>query len=86
MEEDILMKANLSFNLEDPQDKLALNRALSATDAYIVLHSYLNKNIRDIIKYNSDKYSEETINMVYELRDGLYALLDEYKVDLEDLE
>lgn len=80
------MKATLSFNLDNHEDRLAHKRSVNATNAYIVLFTLQNKVFRDIIKYNGDSYSEETLVAIETLREKFNNLLDEYEVNLNDLE
>jgi len=80
------MKATLSFNLDQPEEKLALKRALNATNAYIVFHELTYKTFRNILKYDSDSLSPETIQVVENLRDNLFNLMSENGIDLSDLE
>lgn len=80
------MKATLSFNMDNHEDRLSHKRAINATSAYIVLFTLQNKVFRDIIKYNGDSYSEETLVAIETLREKFNNLLDEYEVNLNDLE
>lgn len=47
------MKATLTFDLDDHDDKLAHKRAISATDAYITLHE-IDNMLREYTKYSKD--------------------------------
>lgn len=47
------MKAKLEFDLEDYSDQLSHRRAISATDAYLVLHD-LDNMLREYTKYSKN--------------------------------
>jgi hypothetical protein len=80
------MKATLEFNLNDHEDKLEHKRAINATSAYLVLWDLDNHVLREMIKYNGDKYSEETLNIIMYIRGELHRLMDEKGVSFQELE
>lgn len=80
------MKATLSFNLDDFTDRSAHKRALNGTNAYLVLFELQNTVFRNVIKYNGDNYSEETLHAIDEIRSKLNDLMERYEVNLNDLE
>lgn len=45
------MKAKLEFDLDDPSDRKAHKRCVSATDAYLCLHD-IDNMLRDYTKYS----------------------------------
>ena len=75
------MKANLEFDLEDFSDRLAHQRCVSATNAYLALHE-LGEKFRQINKYGdgSDKVNVE------DLRQTFFDILDANNINLNDLE
>jgi hypothetical protein len=80
------MIATLKFNLDDHHQRNEHKRCINATKAYIVLHEFMYTELRNLIKYNGDSYSEETIRVVDELRSKLNNLMEENGIDLNDLE
>ncbi len=80
------MKATLSFNLDDFNDRRSHKRSLNGTNAYLVLFEMQNKVFRDVIKYNGDNYSEETLHAIDELRSKLNDLMEKHDINLDDLE
>jgi hypothetical protein len=80
------MKSTLTFDLSKPEEKSALRRALNADNAYIVFHELTYKTFRNLLKYESESLSPETIQVVERLRDELFNLMSENKIDLDDLE
>lgn len=81
-------KAKLIFDLDDEFEVNAFNRATSATGAFLVIHS-LQSILRNAEKYGNLDNMELTdgqLIIVDKLREKLYSLLEEYKVDMEDLE
>jgi len=99
------MKGKLEFDLDEPSDRLAHKRCVSATDAYIALHEIANKVFRPARKHGYDdkrlnelmETSREIIDkdgcetrLGYEiisvLEDRFYKILEEYNVNLDDLE
>ena len=46
-----MSKGILEFNLDDPYDRSAHKRAVSATDAYIAFHD-IDNVLRDMLKYD----------------------------------
>lgn len=80
------MKATLNFDLDNHEDRLSHKRAINATNAYLVIWTMQNKVFRNILKYNGDSYSEETLLAIEELRSKFFNLVEEYEINLNDLE
>lgn len=80
------MKATLTFNLDDFNDRLSHKRALNGTNAYLVLFELQNTVFRNVMKYNGDNYSEETLRAIDEIRSKLNDLMERYEINLNDLE
>jgi hypothetical protein len=78
------MKAILEFNLEDYSERREHKRAISATDAYLVLYE-LDSYLRDKLKYNAilDPAEESAFT---EAREKLSEFLSERSINLSDLE
>jgi hypothetical protein len=76
------MKAILEFDLNELDDKLAHKRAVSSTDAYLVILG-LQGYLRSRLKY--EEIPEEAVEALDLVRTKLYELLSEYNVDMDDL-
>ena len=88
------MKAILEFDLDDYSDKLAHKRAVSATDAYLVLHD-LDNELRSMLKYDMDigvgkkialpegmhTITEHEANLLYEVVCGIKIKLNKILED-----
>jgi hypothetical protein len=78
------MKTFLVFNSEkDPYDRMKLKRALTADDAYLVIW-HLDMWFRRQFKYET--LSKAKAAAFKEVSEELYRLLDEYELDLNNLE
>lgn len=77
------MKAILEFDLDKHEDKLAHNRAISATEGYLVIHQ-LDNYLRNKLKYAELNSSEETA--ISDIREELNRLLIDYNIDMGNLE
>jgi hypothetical protein len=77
------VKAILEFNLTESSERREHKRAISATDAYLVLFSF-DSMLRNKLKY--EDLDEGSRQHVEEIRDGFYNLLSEYSINMSDLE
>jgi hypothetical protein len=77
------VKATLEFNLDDFLDRKAHKRAISATDAYILLFD-LDQYLRNKLKYTELGIEGEAI--LLEVREKLTELQTQYSIYTEDLE
>lgn len=71
------MKAILSFNLDDPEDKEKHLRCVKAADLCLTLWDF-DQWLRSEIKYNEKEHLQE-------VRDELYSKMEEYGIDLDNL-
>jgi hypothetical protein len=78
------MKATLTFNLDDPQERLAHKRALNGTNAYIAFFTIMNDTFRKRIKYGELDFDSE--NLVVEMQQEIIATMENYEINLNDLE
>jgi hypothetical protein len=78
------MKATLHFNLDDQHDRLAHTRAVNSTNAYLALHSIFEDVFRQRIKYGELDLDSE--NLLIDVRSKCLEILQEYNVNLSDLE
>lgn len=74
------MKAILEFDLDDPMDRYSHRRAIKATEAYIAINA-IGEKLRQL-----DKYSDSEVVNISELRKGYWEILEEYGINLDDLE
>lgn len=80
------MKANLKFDLDNPDDKRAHLRAIKSLDMALALwhiEANMRKKLEDKIDLWQEVFTPEMVidAFVTELRN----ILDEYKIDTEDL-
>lgn len=81
------MKAKLEFDLDDPSDRKAHKRCISATDAYLCLHD-IDNMLRQKIKYELpiEENSNTTLLTVESIREEIYSILELHGIDMNDLE
>ena len=81
------MKAKLEFDLDDPSDRKAHKRCVSATEAYLCLHD-IDNMLRKKIKYELpiEKNSNTTLLTVESIREEIYSILELHGIDMNDLE
>ena len=78
------MKATLSFNLNDHEDRLAHKRALNGTNAYLAFHSIFSDVFRKRIKYGELDFDSE--NLLTEVQTEILEILEQYDIDMSDLD
>lgn len=88
-------KAILEYDLNDEYDKNAYKRALDSTKAYLALHDIGNK-LRSMDKYQSVQGQQEITDLLQNnegcerlvelIREIFFEILDENKIDMNDLE
>lgn len=74
------MKGILEFNLDEPFDRLAHQRAVNATNSYLALNA-IGQELRQIYKYGEN----DTIE-IEKLREMFYEILSDHNINLNDLE
>lgn len=72
------MKANLEFNLNEPEDVMAHLRCTKALDMALALWAFSNR-LRSIEKHGSGDEDIESISKDF------YDILQEYNINLEKL-
>jgi len=75
-------KATLEFTL--PEEKDEFETAVSASKAYSCLWELKNW-MRNELKYNSDKYTEEGIKIVEKVEEKFFEIINESGVSLDNL-
>lgn len=72
------MKAILTFNLEEPEDRDSFKLACNAQSWYFVCFE-LDRELRDMIKYRGAGSEVETVRI------KLHSIMEEHGVSLEDV-
>jgi hypothetical protein len=75
------MQANLIFNLDDVDDRVAHYRAFKAMDMALAL-SEIAAELRRLYKYGGDEVHQETVEQI---RSKFYAILEDNVLDLDAL-
>lgn len=76
------MKAILEFDLDDPDDNLAHQRCVKATDMAIVLWEFNSNSRKTIESMLNDKNSYDAVDLVFKV---FRNLLDEQNVNIDSL-
>lgn len=76
------MKAKLTFNLDDPEDRKAHKRCVKATDMAIALFDIQYNLYRKCVKEGKSPEYNEGILMAFE---GIESILEENNINLEEL-
>ena len=89
-----MMKAILEFNLDDQEDKVALDRALTADKAYSALSNIAQEIFRPARKhgYNDKELNrllnldpENNVELISLLEAKFYKILEDYTINLENV-
>ena len=77
------MKAKLTFDLSDFDDKLEHLRCVKATDIVLLLWELTHNSLKEILnkKDNCEKY-QEGVEAVFE---KIYSLLEEHDININNL-
>jgi hypothetical protein len=75
------MKANLTFDLDDADDRVAHYRAFKSMDMAIAL-SEIAAELRRLYKYGGDEVHQETVEQI---RSKFYSILEDNVLDLDAL-
>ena len=78
------MKAKLTFDLDDFEDRQSHKRCVKSLDLCLLLWDF-DKKLRDRTKNPSDTTTEEEIRVVDEIRTTLFQLKEKYNIDLDEL-
>ena len=70
------MKAKLTFNLDDQDDEMALDRCRKSLDMALVLCDF-DQWLRNEIKYNDKEYNG--------IREKLKEIMDDHNINLDNL-
>jgi len=74
------MKATIEFRLPEEQNEFQL--AINASNWYCIVWDF-DQILRNLIKYNSPKYSEEILTALEDMRNELHKLIDYHGVKME---
>ena len=78
---DMVMEAEIRFDLSNEEDRRNYTLINQAEKLYFALWDIDNK-LREMVKYDSGKYSKEQLDVVEEIRDIIFGILEEYNIDL----
>jgi hypothetical protein len=80
------MKATLTYNLDNPDDKMAHLRAIKSLDMAIILHELeynLHKRIERQLEVESKQYTDMEVVQMY--RDEITELVKENNINIDEL-
>ena len=78
------MKAKLTFDLDDFDDRQAHSRCVKSLDLCLLLWD-LDKELRSRTKHALDTATEEEVKVADEIRTTLFQLKEKYNIDLDEL-
>jgi hypothetical protein len=78
------MKAKLTFDLDNFDDREAHKRCLKSLDLCLLLWD-LDKELRSRTKHALDTATKEEVRVADEIRTTLFQLKEKYNIDLDEL-
>ena len=72
----------MTFDLDDIDNKAEFNRIMKSNEAFNALYQIMQE-FRKILKYNTDKHSEETLEVLEKLREDCASIMNELNIDLD---
>jgi hypothetical protein len=81
------MKATLSYNLNDPDDRMAHLRAVKSLDMASALFE-ITRNLKKQIENrfeDIDNTNNDVFDGIQEVFDGIYEILEDNGVDIDEL-
>jgi hypothetical protein len=81
------MKATLSYNLNDPDDRMAHMRAVKSLDmasALFEITRNLKRRIEDRFE-NVDNTNNDVFDGIHEVFDEIYNILEDNNIDIDEL-
>lgn len=78
------MKATITFDLNDPEDR-AKHKLITHVDDITHVLWQLDEYLRRIVKYDETKH-EEYKTASYDIREKLHQLLNEYGLTIENIQ
>ena len=79
-----MAQAQLTFNLDDQDDKHFHLRAIKSINMALALWD-IQQHLRSVTKYAPDNISDETYKALQEVRDALNDILEDHSIDLDEL-
>lgn len=79
-----MAKAILEFDLTDPDDNVAHNRAVKALDLCLALWD-IDQYLRAQTKYAPDDMPDEVYDALSKARDEFYSIMSEHTISLDNL-
>ena len=87
MKDNKNMKATLSYNLNDPDDRMAHMRAVKSLDMASALFE-ITRNLKRRIENrfeNVDNTNNDVFDGIHEVFDGIYEILEDNNIDIDEL-
>jgi hypothetical protein len=81
------MKATLSYNLNDPDDRMAHLRAVKSLDMASALFE-ITRNLKNKIENrfeDIDNTNNDVFDGIQEVFDGIYEILGDNNIDIDEL-
>ena len=81
------MKATLSYNLNDPDDRMAHMRAVKSLDMASALFE-ITRNLKRQIENrfeNIDNSNNDVFDGIQEVFEGIYEILQDNSIDIDEL-
>ena len=81
------MKATLSYNLNDPDDRMAHLRAVKSLDMASALFD-ITRNLKRKIENrfeNTDNTNNDVFDGIHEVFDEIYGILEDNNIDIDEL-
>jgi len=78
------MKATLKFDMDEPSDQVAHERCARALDLVMAFTDVINL-LRSKIKYPPESQSEETTEVLIDIRSDIFEILESRNINLDSL-
>jgi hypothetical protein len=80
------MKATLSYNLNDPDDRMAHLRAVKSLDMASALFD-ITRNLKKQVerKYEDDTTEYDSFDVIQDVFDRIYEVLSDNNIDIDEL-
>lgn len=79
-----MAKAKITYDLNDPDDSKAFERASRATDMALAMWEFKNKLWRKL-KHVPDTMSDDEYKAIQHIQKEFHEILDEYNLNLDNL-
>jgi hypothetical protein len=81
------MKAKLSYNLNDPDDRMSHLRAVKSLDMASALFE-ITRNLKKQVERkfeNDDNINNDVFDGIHKVFDGIYEILEDNNIDIDEL-